>query len=590
MYHGLNITPKGYNVPTVSLPLDNVNKFIVSNSIYGIALEISNIIKVFNNLDIVTMYRGDEISVTDGKVNITKNRMDNLPTTISSRRLQVNITDTYNEDALTTTAVHQEEHYPIFIDHDIDVVVYPIYIQTDYSIQFTFFTPSRNEIEKVVDDIRVRLSQTRNVFVHDIEYDYVLPDIIEDFISDVHVNKNRLVSQPLEDYFGECTSRRIHLISDLVGSNPVLAVRERQTRVVGMFDFSPMPDKPEKDNNIYKFTFDYKFTLDKPSHLVMKYPVMVCNQLLPAKYMDFLVNRDRNEERFKPMAASNSLYALSFFEAHRQLENRLDIRLPLAIPEVDDFNKRSIHNGYGILASFLTDVDETDKKSLLNLKELGNYQIDTDIMEYIANEGIYVLSPYSSFVYLGLYQDSRYFNMDTLTIDANFNIKSTVALTLFKPCRVLLNYLFDLASLNENAMTRLYTYSDKVLLAVMREFVYTYTQFKNEAKNLTDYNMHRTLLIVIVELMKRQEGTAVDPNNNSINSLLLTLYMLNQHLYIQLLSMLYNNYREIVFKYVVDNTTATQYYTKSDINKDYERNVYGLMKTVQTSYIVAHRR
>jgi hypothetical protein len=578
-------------VPTVSLPLDNVNKFIVSNSIYNIALEISNIIKVHNNLDVVTMYRGDEISVTDGKVNITQNRLENLPMTISSRRLLVNITDTYNEDALTTTAVHQEEQFPIFIDEDIGVIVFPVYIQTDYIIQFTFHTPSKNEIEKVVDDIRVRLSQTRNIFVHDIEYDYVLPDVIEEFISDVHTNKNRLAPQPLEDYFKECSTRRIHLISDLVGGNAALAVRERQTRIVGLFDFSPMPDKPEKDNNVFKFTFDYKFTIDKPSHLVMKYPVMVCNQLLPGKYMDFLINRDRTEERFKSTSASNSLYALSFFEAHRQLENRLDIGLPLAIPEVDDFSIRSIHNGYGILTSFLTDVNEVDKRSLLNLNELGNYQIDSDIMTYIVSEGQYVTHPYSSFVYLGFYQEGRYFNMDTLTIDAAGNIQSTVDISLFKPSRVLLNYLFDLSSLNENALLRLYTYTDKVIIAVIREFIYTYVQFKNEAKHIDEHGMYRALLMVIVELMKRQEGTVPDPNNNTINTLILTLYALDPYVYNHLVAIIYNNYRETIYKYIAKYTTATVYHRKTDTNKDYERNVHTmLMKTVQTSYIVAQRR
>jgi len=584
-------------MPTVSLTLDNVNKFIVTNSIYNIALEISEIIKVHNNLDIVTMYRGDEITVTDGKPNITTNRIDNVPTTISARRLVVNITDTYNEDALTTTATHQDEHYPIFADPDIDVTIFPIYIQTDYVIEFTFYTPSRNEIEKVVDDIRVRLSQTRNVFIHDIAYDYVLPEVVEDFIADVYANKSRLKPQPLADYFGSCSTRRIHLISDLVGGNVNLAVREMQTRVVGFFDFSPLPDKPEKDNNVYKFTFTYKFTLDKPTSLVMKYPVMVCNQLLPVKYMDFLVNREKLQEKNRPLSYSNSLYALSEFESHRELEHHLDITLPLNIPEIDDFKIKSIHKGYGILASFLTQIDETDQKTLLNLADLEPFYLDKDILAYIALERAFVTTPYSSFLYFGLYQEGRFFNMDNLELLSDNTLKAVTSLSLYKPTRVLLNYSLDVSSLNENATVRLLTYSDEIIVRVAQELVYTTTQYKTQAKDANEYSLYRFLTIILNELLKRQENAAhaaipipVNPSANAINTLLTQLYLIDIYTYTKFLSIIHGSYKETLFTPVKKSADVVKYYHLTDMHKDYESNVYTVMKTVQTSYIVAHRR
>lgn len=584
-------------MPTVSLALDNINKFIVTNSIYNIALELAGIIKIYNNLDIVTMYRGDEITLTDGRANITTNQIGNVPTTIAARRLLVNIIDTYNEDALTTTATHGHEQYPIFIDDDIDVNIFPIYLQTDYTITFTFYTPSRNEIEKVVDDIRMRLSQTRNIFVHDIEYDYVLPEVVEDFIADVHINKSRLAPQTLQEYFQSCSTRRIHLISDLVGSNARLAVREKQTRIVGIFDFSPMPDKPEKDNNIYKFTFDYKFTIDKPSSLVMKYPVMVCNQLLPPKYMDFLVNRNSKQERFKPLSYNNSLYALSYFESHRQLENRINIDLPLNVPEIDEFKKKRIHKGYSVIVSFLSQIDETDNKTLLNLTELDPYYIDADILAYITLELNYVVHPYSSFVYVGLYQEGKYFNMDTLEIDSLYNVRSTVALDLFKPTRVLLNYCLDVSSINEHARNRLLTYPTPVIVSVLKEIVYNITNFKEETKDINEYALHRLFLLVINELIKRQDievtapaPSVVNPADNFINTLLKHLYVADFYIFNKVMSNFYSNHRESIYNYLAKNTEVIKYYTTNNTYKDYESNVYNVMKTVETGYVVALRR
>jgi len=116
---------------------------------------------------------------------------------------------------LTTT---QQNAFPIYVDNDIDTSVYPIYVTTDTTIEFTYYTASKAEATRIRDEIRVRLSQTRNINIHDIEYSYILPPQVEDFIADVYDLKQRFTGETLQDYFYLHSTKRAHIMTDM--SNP----------------------------------------------------------------------------------------------------------------------------------------------------------------------------------------------------------------------------------------------------------------------------------------------------------------------------------------------------------------------------------
>ena len=571
-------------MPSVSLPLTSINTLIVSNSIYGIAREIADIIKVANTLDIITMYNGNEVTVTDGKVNISDKKVTNLPTTISTRRLLVNITDNYNEDALGTTSTTQEEQFAIFRDNSIDVSIYPIYIQTDYNIEFTYITPSKSEIIKIVDDIRMNLSRTRNMFIHDIEYDYIIPSIVEDFILDVYTNKNRLVPSSLEIYFRENSTGRIHIVTDLVGNNSSIAIREKQVRIVGLFDFSPMPDKPSKEDEVYKFVFNYKLTLDKPSHLVLRYPIMIGNKLLPLKYIDFLQNRDIKTESNRNLSYSNSLYSLSYFEAHRQLENRINITLPINLPSIDEYKTKFILKGYIIAMSLMTEIDEIDNVSLLNLNDITPYVFNPLILEYIILEKQYITKPYSSFIYLGLYQDKLYFDADILSIDNALNIKSTIPLNLMNNTRVLFNYATDISILLEQVMNRLLTYRQDIIIAVYTHHLISMLSIAN-TDNIPYTNRFETLFKIVYKFITLNDYVSID-------SLLSQIYIIDIKTFGDFVNTMQDSYHVDIYNNLVLSVPIlrTAKYTQSNmLTRNYIQQLPGksFMKTVETSYIVA---
>lgn len=488
-------------MPVVSLTLEDTNRTVLANAYSKIVQDIVDNIKIPYGA-LVLLHKDIEVNLTDNKANATQGGT-NLPSTVASRRVQATITEDYNEDELTTTAVHQPSAYPIFHDPQIDVSIYPIYVKSDITIDFTYISPSKTEATRIRDDIRLRLSQTRNIDLHEIDYTILIPEVVEDFIADVHDLKKRLVPQTLEDYFGQHATKRIYQITDMSNKENIkLGVYEKQVRIVGVFDMSSIPEKLENDNesNNYKVRFSYKLSMDVPRAIAMRYPVMICNNLLPAKYIQFIADHKNQskEEYKKELGYTSSLRALSHFEAHRQLENRVDIKLPLNIPDFDEFNVRQGHKGYGIVVSFLSQVNEADGKGLFNLTDIEPYMFPQHLLEYIrTTEKRYMTRPYGSFMYIGIHQEGAHFDNSILEIDNDLNVKSKYKLSLMKPVRVTISICIDLSYLEKDALSRLFN-NPEVYYIFLAEHINAYNNFKTEQDRLVnDSTFYRDLFFTI---------------------------------------------------------------------------------------------
>lgn len=559
-------------MPTVSLTLEDTNRTILNNAYFKIINDVVEVTKIPHSV-VVAVHKDIDYTLTDNKTNVTEIEKKNLPSTASLRRIRANISEEYNEDSLTTTPIHQVSAFPIFEDRDIGVFIFPIYVKSDVTIEFNYFTPSKTEANRIRDDIRIRLSQTRNIGLHDIEYTILIPEIVEDFIEDVYKLKNRLVPQSLENYFRSHSTKRMHLITDMANKeNTRIGIYEKQVRIVGLFDFNSMPEKVEADNENgnYRLSFSYKLSFEVPRAIGLRYPVMICNKLLPQKYFRFIEDAKINsfEERKRNLGYTWSLHALSHFEAHRQLENRIDINYPINVPAFDDFNVRQVHKGYVIIASFLTEIDETDKRTLLNLKEIDPYYIPDKLTKFLTNgEYQYISKPYMSFLYVGVHQEDTFFDFYT-DIDSNLTVRSVNKLSLMKPVRVTLSMIIDLTMLDKNAINRLFNKKD-ILLLFIAEWLESLNNFKTEFSRTFSSmdDIYRIFIFIFNNLkLKGDDNTA-----NEVVKLLKT----NSYLYEGFM----NNI----------TTDLQDYIARTNIN-DYGRNeITGIMKTVLTNHILALR-
>lgn len=270
-------------VHVVTIPCGSVGPTIITPICSKIVEDVARVIEV--NPDTINMLFTDlDVTKSDNKDNITIEDSPNLPTTSSKRSFSVKIDTKYNDDLLGTTAVNRSEYFPIFQDPTTALTVTPVYTKLDLTFDFTYKSPSVTEVENMRDKITLAFNRTRNIGHHEVEYTAIVPTMIEDLICDVHELRSRLIPQDLGEYFTQYSSNRVHPITDMLNeANVRLGVKERLVRVIGVYDFGPFPDEPNKnkEDNTTTLSFRYNMEISIPRFFQVRFPFMVCNRLSP---------------------------------------------------------------------------------------------------------------------------------------------------------------------------------------------------------------------------------------------------------------------------------------------------------------------
>jgi hypothetical protein len=421
--------------------------------------------------------------------------------------------------------------------------------------------------------------------VHDVKYIVFLPTIVQDFISDMHENINRLSPIDIVEYFRIYGDNRLQLYTDLNSNNPQIGLEEIQSRILGLYDFSPLPEEVEKDKDTGTYTvkFNYKFSFDRPALVRIMYPFMVANRIVPSKYLEHITNalNYQNEEQRKPLVYTQSGHFLSHFEAHRQLEYRLNTNLPLRIPYFDDYQERKLFPGYAVQASILVDINETDKRTLLNLNDLKQYYIREPILQYIINgEKDYITKPYYSFIYIGVSQRDKHFNNYILTIDNDLNIKSTVDLDLMRETRIIFNFVYDFTYLDKAALKRAVLNQD-VYLTFLMEYLMIHINYPDLTKDNSTFDIFYYLTNMTYELINQGQY-------DFISNILKTLQNVHIALYQSYLVMLKNNYPELLSRIVSNGILNYADIPDRYYHSEFYKHInLGLMKIQIADYVFA---
>lgn len=361
--------------------------------------------------------------------------------------------------SINTTAVGRKEHIPVFFDEALGVQISPIYSSVNVSVNFVYKSPSKTDVLRWRDQIRMKISAMRDINLHKIEYHFGIPVQILAILKHIYDKREAVEGYGItfEQYVKSYASDRLTLLGDLAGKNARIAITETQTRIVGIYDFEGLPQKPEReDTGNWSVAFTYKFTYDRPMGLQMKYPIMVHNQLLDEPYTLYELPFDKQE--IVPKSFSYSMNAMHAFENDTVMNSVRQIDPLIRIPSYDDFVTKHKTVGYAPTLSVLVNVED-DKQTLFNLKELGDYDIDPDILEFIEkSEFPYICKQFHSMVYLSFYRDQFLTNTEQLTCDSALTIKSVQPLNIRKQHRVRLNICTDLRMLKPGAIQRIREY------------------------------------------------------------------------------------------------------------------------------------
>ena len=465
-------TYRGCNMPNVSMILEESNQSILRPAVTAIIKQVQEITGIDPRTKIifpgpagVNHLPGSEIDDPDKR-----------PQFNNDEYLIIEVNEEYDTDRIIANAVQQYEYPPVFSDPSTQTFITPVYSNNDIIITFRYRTHSLNEAQRWRDDIRMRVAMQRAHNLHRIEYHYPIPTIYLQILEIIHLCRERVSGYGMSftDYLVRYGDDRMTVICDPTDKNHELVVAEAQRRIMGIYDFDTVPEKPSKESEagIYTIEFNYRVSYQKAIGINIKYPVMVHNRLLPKVIID-LDKKDFDQRNVVNEHRSVTLDAAKRFESTHELYDLIDIDNVIRIPKFDHFRLAFEPKGVGTVFHALVEVDETNRRDLLNLHELDEIVLDRDVLQFmLESETPYMCRLYKSIIQLYYHRNDRIV-FDDLECNTEGYVAARSELDLRNIHRVKLGIVTDLTLLDDAALERLRKYPKalyKIILAINEQF------------------------------------------------------------------------------------------------------------------------
>ena len=368
--------------------------------------------------------------------------------------LTIEVESDFRPEALLTMVINQPDVPFIFLDTDLGFYIKPAYSTEDVTIRFKYKARDRNQAIKWRNEIRTRVGMNRYNLMHTLTYSYHIPDTYIGLIKDVHALREAIggYGDDFGTYFTNHTTNRLTVLSNQSGSQTLYAVSEQQAGIVGSFDFDGFPDKPQREgeNDNHEISFSYKFRYEKPIEAVCRYPFLVHQQFLEEKYIP---KPAYDLVRVFKLLTSSGADIASF-----QIDNQNDRAIAdrgIIIPNFDDFLPAFIPPFTLKVLTALVTITDTDKRSLLNLRELGDFNFRSEVLAFLVGEAPFMTTVTNSVFYCQLYENENALADPSISIDSNLNVVSLTDLDIRKQYRIRLSLVGDFSMVTSQGLARL---------------------------------------------------------------------------------------------------------------------------------------
>ena len=439
-------------------------------SIYGTVVTIDRIVEIaamdnikkylgFYNRDI--FYRLDE----EDKVGRTKDKLGRIEDYNSPGDEYMGIsyeTKIVDENELSLKTINPD-YFPIYKDNDLNSKVTPIYVNTEYNMNITYYSKSKSRVDSAIDRLRLNPSTSSWETISDIEYSFILPGFTLDLL--IHLNdlKNLRLGDDAIDfntYINNTFDDRVDMVNgeDANTDKADVAIRETQLGVRGYVttDLGTIRAEFDEGLNMWTITLEYKLIMEKPVSLIMEYPLIVWNTLIDSKFR--IDDADTREDSCKPrtygsvglqtIAGSNiSQYLLPPKNSYH-----------LCIPKEDRFRADKPDAYLVRILSVLCVVDVDDPTALFNINDIPKIKFKDEIIDYMKFDYEHMYRPYDAIFYIELLKDGEKDYENEIIIDENLNLTTKYPMDIRSTYRVMFNANKDLNILNRIRLAEIADY------------------------------------------------------------------------------------------------------------------------------------
>lgn len=385
------------------------------------------------------------------QLNSTIDKTENAERLNTETRVEVTmseeITNTVNAPVLYPNAIS------VFRDAALNVSVVPTIVSTKTSINIRFVGGSRAEALNWRQAINRQVSQRVFNPIHTVNFYYPIPQEFMYALSKIHELRENVAgyNESFGDWLKANFINRFSVVTDSAGRNTQFVIREQQTNIIGYYDFGEDVVEVEKENDAgsYAAEFTYTFFHERPDNIVLTYPIVIHNQIVPAQIRD-----DRQVEDAHPTNyyLDNSSKAFESFAFGVNKQPRHPRFSGFPVPYFDEWYPSYRQRYYQNLLRVTCQVSPNDVRWVTNIPDVNPYEISADIIEYMKRRPQAMTRHRDHLFHISLHRWDELFASDELQVDENLKVTAPVDMDLRDMWHFNIDILNDLSMLSEEGL------------------------------------------------------------------------------------------------------------------------------------------
>lgn len=299
----------------------------------------------------------------------------------SFNSLNVDVKERFMEMGYLNDPVYGASHQPIFHDEQHHILWRPIYARVEMTLSVTYRADSYVNAERWLHEAKTAMALYRTDDLVEAAYTYRIPHEMIIFLNELHKLKENQYgnNEDLGKYLTRCGVNNLTFQTQLNGKNPELVMRELQQGINGAFSFTEPPEQAKNERwPTVETSFEYKILYQKPIAVVMDYPIVINNQLIPPAYVSTKAPYMLLQV---PFYADDERLVDNYWISPRKGYERGQglIRSPYYN---EFFTRRASPSTFAVFYGVIQ-IDETDPTWAVDINNIGEWQIDPDILAYM---------------------------------------------------------------------------------------------------------------------------------------------------------------------------------------------------------------
>lgn len=372
-------------------------------------------------------------------------------------KIQVETDENPLEEFLLSTPYHYPDNKILWHDESLGIILTPFYERAEVNINFTYRTPDKGSATRWATGMRRRFRTKFKDLSMVASYQFILPRLIVNFMHQFWKMRENIAGydQSWDDWFKSNLKQRVVTMGTVAGTGVELAFDEMQLDILGSFDFTDIPKaERQEDSSCYNISFSFKFRFDRPNGYVLKYPLIIHNQLVPAKY------RPRNPHRYDPHAVlGNASQSMSRYDTILQdcgVTRKSQVGGHL-VPWFDDWSPNKGYKNCSPLLQLLTRIEADDPTKLIDFLALRENGLHfSDITEkYMRDEYRYLNKHSKCALHVAVYVNDDLLDPSAYYVTKELTVRLRTPADMRNMYHVVVFILNDLFALDAEATERL---------------------------------------------------------------------------------------------------------------------------------------